>query len=102
MKKFIVLSAVALLAACAQLSEYANTASSGDSVKAKMTSCLLTEGNTRLQSGTLFTNTIRATADDMVKTCAKRLAFGSMGINSETQSVAENIITNLRNTAAAQ
>ena len=102
MRKIIVLCAVVMLAACSQLSEYAASASSGDSVKAKMTSCLLTEANTRLQSGTLFTNTIRATADDMVKTCAKRLAFGSMGINSETQSVAESIITNLKNSAMAQ
>jgi len=99
MKKYIVLSLIFLMTACAEMSNFTG---SDSSAKGKMQGCLMSEANTRLQAGTLFTNTVTATAKDMVSTCVKKLALQSAGISQESQSVAENIINNLRNMSSAQ
>ena len=101
MKKIAIIATVALIAGCAQISKYTGT-SGDDSVRAKMTTCMMSEANTRLQNGTLFVNSVSSTAKDLVGTCAKRLALGSVGITSENQTAAENIITNLKALSSAK
>lgn len=95
MKKFILGTAL-LLAACSNVAQY-GTASTNDSMKTRMRACLVTEANNRLQAGTLFTQGLQATADDMVNTCLKRLALESAGISAESQSTAQSIIESLKN-----
>ena len=97
MNKYAILGLCFLgLTACADLSQY--TATDGNaSAQTKMKTCLLNEANTRLQAGTLFTNTIKATASDMVSTCTKKLMLQTAGISEESQATAQSIITNLKN-----
>ena len=95
MKKLLV--ACLLLAGCsADLSKY-TTVDANASAKTKMRACLVSEANTRLQAGTLFNQGIRATADELVTVCVKKLALESAGISEESQSTAQSIIQNLKN-----
>lgn len=98
MKKIAMLSFALALSACAQMAEMTG----GDSSQSGMQACLLSEANSRYAAGTLFTSSIKATASDMVKTCAKKMALEYAGVSSEYQSTAENIITNLQNLKNAQ
>lgn len=88
--------ACVLLAGCADISKYA-TADANASAKTKMRACMVSEANSKLQAGTLFANTLSATADEIVNTCIKKLALQSAGISEESQSTAKNIINNLQN-----
>ncbi|MBP5353351.1 MAG: hypothetical protein J6Y91_06295 [Alphaproteobacteria bacterium] len=100
MKKVFLFSILALTVGCADLSSLMGGSSGGtatDSNKAKLTSCMMSEANTRLQAGTLFNDTVMATAKDISGTCVKKLALESMGISSQAQSEAANIINSLRN-----
>lgn len=100
MKKSLLILSVLSLGACAELSSFmpSNSDSSNSSgTRAKMQSCLLNEAQNRFQTGTLFNDTITATAKDLVGTCTKKLALSSIGISDEAQKSAENIIANLRN-----
>ena len=101
MKKLLI-GALMLLstAACANLSQY-TTVSSNATPKEKMRACLVSEANSKLQAGTLFNNTMSATADEMVNTCLKKLALQAAGISEESQSTAESIIANLKNLNSA-
>ncbi len=99
MKKLVILSVVAFLSACSHVSNLTGASNSSDT---GMKACLLAEANTRYQAGTLFTNPIKETASDLVKTCMKKLALQSVGISQESQSTAENIISNLQSLKAAQ
>ena len=105
MKKIFYLSLCVAISGCSMLNA-ANTGSTtttgNSSVRAKMQSCMLSEANSRFQAGTLFNNTISATADELVSTCVKKLAVSSLGISEEAHSSAETIISNLKNMAAAQ
>ena len=101
MKKIFALASVALLSSCAQLDSLQNTSTS-DTTSAKMKACLLSEANSRYQAGTLFNNSVKETATDLVKTCMKNLALQSAGISTESQSTAENIINNLKTLSSAQ
>ncbi len=98
MKKALVLSLM-LLSGCAELSQY-STADSNASAKTKMRACLVSEANTRFQSGTLFSKSISATSDELVSVCLKKLALESAGISQESQSTAQTIIQNLKNMGA--
>lgn len=104
MKKSILLACVLLLGACSEMSAFTgNTATTADSSSmAKMRTCLTAEAGSRYQAGTLFTNSIKETASDLVKTCTKKLALESVGISAESQSTAESIISNLKTLATAQ
>lgn len=95
MKKALVLSLM-LLSGCADLSQYA-TADSNASAKTKMRACLVSEANSRFQAGTLFTQSISATSDELVSVCLKKLALETAGISQESQSTAQTIIQNLKN-----
>lgn len=100
MKKIAILGIMLMLAGCEHL---ANMQGGADiSVRGKMQSCMMTEAQSRLQAGTLFTNTVTATAKELVGVCMKRLALQSAGISAESQSAAENIITNLQALRNAQ
>lgn len=98
MKKISMLFFALALGACAQMSEMTGDNSSQNGMKA----CLLSEANSRYTAGTLFTSSLKATASEMVKTCAKKMALEYAGVSSEYQSTAENIITNLQNLKNAQ
>ncbi len=99
MKKALFLSLL-LLGGCAELSQYA-TADSNASAKTKMRACLVSEANSRFQAGTLFTQSISATSDELVSVCLKKLALESAGISQESQSTASTIIQNLKNLGSA-
>lgn len=99
MKKALFLSLL-LLSGCAELSQYA-TADSNASAKTKMRACLVSEANSRFQAGTLFTQSISVTSDELVSVCLKRLALESAGISQESQSTASTIIQNLKNLGSA-
>lgn len=94
MKKIALLGIMLMLSGCEHLTSMQTGANT--SVKGKMQSCLMTEAQSRLQAGSLFNNTVTATAKDMVGVCMKRLALESAGISQESQTTAENIITNLQ------
>lgn len=102
MNKITFITLTCLLAGCSQLSQFtgSNTETTDGSIRAKMQSCLMSEAQSRFQAGTLFTNSISATADELVSTCTKKLALQSLGISSESKTAAENIITNLKNMSA--
>lgn len=100
MKKTLLIFAFLAVSACAEMSSYLPSSSASNETsgtRAKMQSCMLTEAQSRLQAGTLFNDTISATAKDIASTCTKKLALASLGISDETQKSAESIITNLRN-----
>ncbi len=97
MKKVLLSVLVLLVAACsADLSKY-TTVDANATTKTKMRACMVSEANSRLQAGTLFAQSISATADELVEVCLKKLALESAGISSESQSTAEAIIQNLKN-----
>lgn len=96
MKKLCILGAALLLASCADLSNYTSVDSNASS-KAKMKACMISEANNKFQAGTLFTNTLSATADELVSICLKKLALQAAGISEESQSTAQTIISNLKN-----
>lgn len=104
MKKILLSVALALvLGACSEISSFMGSSSSGTDTgyRAKLHSCMLNDATTRFQAGTLFNDSITATAKDIAGGCIKKLALESMGISSQAQSDAENIITCLRNIGSA-
>ena len=101
MKKIAIIAISTLLFGCSALQSGANSATE-NTTSGKMKACLMTEANSRYQAGTLFTNSVKETATDMIKTCMKNLALQSAGISAETQSTAENIITNLKTMSSMQ
>lgn len=100
MKKTILCGMFALLAGCADLSQY-TTVDANASAKSKMRACMLSEANEKLQAGTLFTKSISETSDELVNTCLKKLALQAAGISEESQSAAESIIANLKTLSSA-
>ncbi len=101
MKKYAILGIFCVLAACANASDGGflsglTTTDANASVRQKMQSCMLAEAQSKFQAGTLFTNSLSATADELVATCAKKLALQSVGITEENKTAAEGIITNLK------
>lgn len=87
---------LALLSGCADISKY-TTVDDNASAKAKMRACMVNEANSKFQAGTLFVNSVSATANEIVNSCVKKLALQSAGISSESRDTAETIISNLRN-----
>ncbi|MBP1532014.1 MAG: hypothetical protein ILA52_00740 [Alphaproteobacteria bacterium] len=105
MKKFTILGLAIMLSACAESSSSGGLLSAftatdaNSSVRQRMQSCMLLEAQSKFQAGTLFTQGLSATADELVATCAKKLALQAAGINDDNRTAAENIITNLKNLA---
>ena len=104
MKKLAILSMMLAVAACSDSSSGGFLSSltatdANSSVRQKMQACMLTEAQNKLQAGTLFTQGLSATADELVATCAKKLALQSVGITDENKTAAEGIINSLRNMA---
>ncbi|MCQ2734459.1 MAG: hypothetical protein MJ212_00720 [Alphaproteobacteria bacterium] len=98
MKKLLMILAILNVCGCSGLDSFMQSSNNTNvGARSKMQSCMLSEAQTRLQAGSLFTNTVSATAKDIAGTCAKKLALSSMGISDEMQYSAENIITSLRN-----
>lgn len=100
MKKIVLLSMMVMLSGCVDLLPFGGTDSVSSSAQGKMNTCLMSEAQSRFQAGTLFNDTIPATAKSLVSTCMKKLALQSVGISEESQSTAENIIENLKNLSA--
>lgn len=105
MKKIAFLGLALVLAGCSQLSQFTGGSGSGTangSVRAKMQSCMFNEASAKFQAGTLFSNSLSATADELVSTCAKKLALQSLGISEENKTAAESIIANFQNMSASK
>lgn len=96
MKKIYIMSVAVLLTACSGLTN-TGTISENTSVKTKMKACLISEADTRFQAGTLFNNSISSTAQELVSACIKKLVVQSESVSEESQSMAETIISNLKN-----
>jgi hypothetical protein len=101
MKKILLCMVLFMLSGCDTVSKY-STADANASIKTRMRACLVSEATARFQAGTLFTQGISATSDELVETCMKKLALQSAGISEESQSTAATIIQNLRNFGTAQ
>lgn len=104
MKKLAILSMMLAVAACAESSSGGllsslTTTDANSSVRQKMQACMLTEAQNKLQAGTLFSQGLSATADELVATCAKKLALQSVGITDENKTAAEGIINSLKGMA---
>ena len=105
MKKLAILSLICVLSACGETSANngflsALTATDANSsVRQKMQSCMVSEAQSKFQAGTLFTKGLSETADELVSTCAKKLALQAAGISDDTRTAAENIITGMKNLA---
>ena len=96
MKKLAVLFvACALVAACENMSQYTKTDANA-SAQEKARACVLSEANARFEAGTLFAGEIKETAKSIANTCITRLALEKAGISTQTQTAAEEIITNLK------
>ena len=93
MKKLVLISLMLALSGCQNM---ANMQSADSSVQGRMQTCLMTEAHAGLQAGTLFNSSVTAKAKELVGTCMKKLALQSAGISAESQTTAENIISNLR------
>jgi len=101
MKKVLFcLATLFVLSGCDTLSQY-STANANDSIKVRMRACLVNEATAKFQAGTLFTQGISATSDELVTICMKKLALQSAGISEESQSTAASIIQNLKNFGTA-
>lgn len=100
MKKLLICSFLLLASCSTDLSKY-TTVDANASAKTKMRACLVSEANTKFQAGTLFTQGISATSDELVSICLKKLALESAGISAESQSTAQSIIQNLKNFGTA-
>ena len=104
MKKTALIGMVLMLAACADSSSGGGflssltTTDANASVRQKMQACMLSEAQNKLQNGTLFAQGLSATADELVATCAQKLALQAAGISQENKTAAENIINSLKNT----
>ena len=104
MKKLAIISLMLALSACADGSSGGFLSSltatdANSSIRQKMQACMLTEAQNKLQAGTLFTQGISATADELVATCAQKLALQSVGISDENRSTAVSIINSLKGLA---
>jgi len=94
-----------IISACSStgfdISKY-TTVDANASTKAKLKACLISEANTKFQNGTLFSASIRTTADELTDICIKKLALESAGITGEAKSTASTIIQNLKNLGSAE
>ena len=101
MKKFLLCTAMLLmLSGCDTLSQY-GTADANAPIKTRMRACLVSEATARFQAGTLFTQGLSATSNELVETCMQKLALQSVGISQESQSTAAAIIQNFKNFGTA-
>ena len=96
MKKNLFCAALLLLTGCTDTSRYTSVDANA-SVKTRMRACLVSEATAKFQAGTLFTQGLSATSDELVNICLRKLALQSAGISEESQSTAQSIIQNLRN-----
>ena len=100
MKKFLICFMLLLVSGCADTSRY-TTIDTNSPVKTRMRACLVSEATAKFQAGTLFTQGLSATSDELVSICLRKLALQSAGISEESQSTAQSIIQNLRNFGSA-
>ena len=100
MKKILLCAGLLLLAGCSDISQY-TTVDANASAKTRMKACMISEANSKFQAGTLFTQSLSATSDELVSICLKKLALQSAGISEESQSTAQTIIQNLQNFGTA-
>ena len=104
MKKIAIFSIMLTIMACSDASSGGFLSSltatdANSSVRQKMQACMLSEAQNKLQAGTLFTKGLSATADELVATCAQKLALQSVGISEENKSTAVSIINSLKGMA---
>lgn len=96
MKKYcLFLGLICLLNACAQLNQYVNVGANA-TPQEKFRACALNEAQNRLQNGTLFSQNLTTTKNDIVNTCIRKMALEAAGIDSEAQTITSNIINSLR------
>ena len=97
MKKYaLILGIAAILSGCSQMNQYISS-SSDATAQQKFRACALSEAQSKLKNGTLFSQSLTETKDDIVNTCIKKMALEAAGIDEEAQSIATSIINNLRN-----
>lgn len=102
MKKILSLIAMTTaLTACegVDMTPY-TTASTSDPVRVRMRACMLSEAQSKMQAGTLLAGGFKAEVDNLSKTCVKKLALQSAGIDEEAASTAASVLNNLMNSTA--
>ena len=100
-KLFSIIAMTMALTACegVDLTPY-TTASTSDSVRVRMRACMLSEAQSKMQAGTLMASGFKAEVDSLSKTCVRKLALQSAGIDEEAASTATSVLNNLMGSAA--
>lgn len=95
MKNKILIAAVILLAAGCSKLDSLTVVDDNASAKEKFRACALSEAMNKVRNGTAFSQGLSAASDEIVNTCIKRLALQAAGIDSEAESMANNILSAL-------
>lgn len=102
MKKILsVIAMTVALSACegVDMTPY-TTANANDSVRVRMRACMLSEAQSKMQAGTLLSAGFKAEVDNLSRTCIRKLALQSAGIDEEAASTATSVLNNLMNSVA--
>lgn len=92
--KFLAAALVLTVSGCTQL-ESLTAVDSNASVKEKFRACAVSEAMNKVQDGTAFSLGLSAASDEIVNSCIKKLALQSAGIDSEAESMTNNILSAL-------
>lgn len=96
MKKilFALVGASLLTAACA-----ANNTTTGTtaSKKSRLHACASEEAVNAISNGTAFTNGLTQTAQNITKSCLKKLALEDSGLDQETLNLTSTLLSNMMN-----
>ena len=97
MKKFLsVIAMTMVLSACEGVDRTPyTTANTSDPVRVRMRACMLSEAQSKMQAGTLLASGFKAEVDSLSKTCVRKLALQSAGIDEEAASTAASVLNNL-------
>lgn len=90
---------VMALAACA--GQGISTDTSSQTVSTGLRACLMAQAANKIQDNTVFTVGITETAKEITTTCLKNLALQSAGLEEETLTLSQSILTTLAQSATA-
>lgn len=68
--------------------------------QAKLKACALDEARTKVQNGTVLSQGINATANEISSTCVKKLALQSAGLDTQATQDATNALQTLMGSAS--
>lgn len=93
MKKYICLLTAALCLSACQIGQQTETLSLEQ--KSALKTCLMNESLAAVQNGTAFTADLSDLAQTIAKSCVKKQALQNLGIDEESASWAQNILSSV-------